>query len=100
MKLLKIVAGVSVQQHFTEYRVKFRYIPVQSPWWGGSWERLIGVMKSSIKKTPGRALISLEELSKVIKEVQAMINDKTINVGIRLTGRTATLDAIYVALRA
>jgi hypothetical protein len=29
-----------------------------------------------------------------------MINDKTINVGIRLTGRTATLDAIYVALRA
>ena len=78
LNLLKIVASRPVQQHFTQNRVKFRNIPVQSPWWGGSWERLIGVMKTTIKKTLGRALISSEELYTLIKEIQAVVNDRPL----------------------
>ena len=41
-------------------------------------ERLIGVVKMSIKKVLHLALISLSEMQTLIKEVQAVINDRPI----------------------
>ena len=42
------------------------------------YERLIGVVKMSVKKVLRRALISLPELQPLIKEVQAVVNDRPI----------------------
>ena len=55
-----------------------RHIPAKSPHWGGMYERLIGVVKMSIKEYLRRALISLSELQTLIKEVQAVVNDRPI----------------------
>ena len=42
------------------------------------YERLIGVVKMSIKKFLRCALISLSELQTLIKEVQVVVNDRPI----------------------
>ena len=77
-KLFQVIEVQTVQHHFAQKRVQMRHIPAKSPHWGGMYERLIGVVKMSIKKVLRRALISLPELQTLIKEVQAVVNDRPI----------------------
>ena len=77
-KLLKIVASDPVQQYFVGKHIKFPYIPALSPWWGGSWERLIGVMKTTIRKTLGRSMITYERMRTLVKEVQSVMNNRPL----------------------
>ena len=56
--------------------VKCIFNPPGCPWWGGFYERLVGVIKSPLKKILGKALLSVKELSTVIKEVEGIVNDR------------------------
>ena len=77
-KLFQVIEHQAVQHHLAQKRVQMRHIPAKSPHWGGMYERLIGVVKMSIKKVLRRALINLSELQTLIKEVQAVVNDRPI----------------------
>ena len=59
-------------------RIRFLYIPARSPHWGGVYERLIGLTKTSLKKILGRSLVTLQELHTLIKEIQAILNDRPL----------------------
>ena len=69
-----------VQRTFTQKRIRFLYIPARSPQWGGVYERMIGLMKSVLKKVLGRSLVMLVELSTLVKETQAVLNDRPLTV--------------------
>ncbi|XP_060559098.1 uncharacterized protein LOC132719352 [Ruditapes philippinarum] len=56
----------------------WQFIPKRAPWFGGMWERLIGVMKTAIKKVLGKASINLQTLQTIVTEVEAMMNDRPI----------------------
>ena len=77
-KLFKVIEDQKVQHHLAQKRVQVRHIPAKSPHWGGMYERLIGVVKMSIKKVLHRALINLSEMQTLIKEVQVVVNDRPI----------------------
>ena len=47
-----------------------KFIPKKAPWFGGFWERLIGLTKTAIKKTLGRAHVSLLVLQIIVVEVE------------------------------
>ena len=49
-----------------------------SPWYGGFWERLIGLMKMFLKKVLGRANISLLMLQTLVTEIEALLNDRPL----------------------
>lgn len=58
--------------------IMWKFIPKKAPWFRGYWERLIGLTKNSIKKTLGRAHISLLTLQTVIVEIEALLNDQPL----------------------
>eukprot|EP00794_Sanderia_malayensis_P001767 gene1767-biopygen1613 len=68
----------TIKNALAQKRIRFLYIPARSPHWGGVYERLIGLTKSVLKKVLGRSLISLSELYTLIKEVQAILNDRPL----------------------
>ena len=53
-------------------------IPNRAPWFGGWWERLIGLTKTALKKVLGRALIDEESLRTILIEIKATLNDRPI----------------------
>jgi len=53
----------------------WRFIPKRAPWYGGFWERLVGMVKMTLKKTLGRAFVTLNVLQTTIVEVEAVLND-------------------------
>ena len=78
--LLAHLDSPAIQNAFTYKRIRFLYIPARSPHWGGVYERMIGLMKSTLKKVLGRSLVLLAELSTLIKEIQAVLNDRPLTV--------------------
>jgi len=58
--------------------ISWQFIPKCAPWYGGFWERIIGLTKQAVKKTLGRAFISLKQLETVVTEVEAMLNDRPL----------------------
>ena len=58
--------------------VQWQFIPKRAPWYGGWWERLIGLTKMSLKKVLGRSRVSLAVLQTLVVEVEAILNDRPL----------------------
>ena len=55
-----------------------KFIPKRAPWFGGFWERLVGLTKNTLKKILGRTHITLEGLQTIIVEVEALLNERPL----------------------
>ncbi|KAJ8916963.1 hypothetical protein NQ315_008363 [Exocentrus adspersus] len=67
--LLKLI---QVQQ------IVWRFNPPSAPWWGGFWERLVGILKQLLRKVLGRASLNYEELLTVLCDCEAVINARPL----------------------
>ena len=56
----------------------WQFIPKRAPWYGGFWERLIGLTKTTLKKVLGRTFISLINLQTIVVEIEAILNDRPL----------------------
>lgn len=52
------------------------FIPKRVPWYGGFWEKLIGLTKNALQKVLGRAQVTLSELQTIIVAIEAILNDR------------------------
>ena len=68
----------TVQDKLANMGVDWQFIPKRAPWYGGWWERLIGLTKSTLKKILGRAFVNLETLQTVVTEIEAILNDRPL----------------------
>ena len=74
-KTLKDIAeSTQVSGLLQNYRIVWKFIPARASWFGGMYERLIGLTKTLLKKTLGSTLSSLSELSTLVAEVECRIN--------------------------
>ena len=58
--------------------VTWRFIPKQAPWYGGFWERLIGLTKMCLKNVLGGAHITSLMLETLVVEIKALMNDRPL----------------------
>jgi transposase InsO family protein len=76
--LKRLFGSTSVTDTFSRRGVEWRFIPKRAPWYGGFWERLIGLTKTSLKKVLGRSSVTLETLQTIVTEIEAILNDRPI----------------------
>ncbi len=67
-----------VLSHLASNRITWTFIIEKAPWWGGFWEHLIKTLKWCFKKCIGRSTLTLEELSTVLIEIEAILNARPI----------------------
>ena len=77
-ELQQLFRSKELTHHLSKQGVQWRFIPKRAPWYGGWWERLIGLTKSTLKKVLGRARISLTTLQTLVAEVEAVLNDRPL----------------------
>ena len=51
----------------------------QGPWWGGQFERLIGVMKQALYKSIGHGNLRWKELEEVLLDVETTVNNRPLS---------------------
>ena len=74
----QLTRSSAVIEKLNNFGTTWKFIPKRAPWYGGFWERLIGLTKDSIKKVLGRSLIQIELLRTIVTEVEAILNDRPL----------------------
>jgi hypothetical protein len=59
--------------------IKWQFNLSRAPWWGGQYERLIGVVKQALYKTIGNGFLSWTELEDVILDVEVALNNRPLS---------------------
>ena len=74
----KTFKAVAIRNFIRFNRIQWEFILERSPWWGGFYERLVGVMKNCLKKVVGKAKLNFEEPNTVIIEIKKCVNSRPI----------------------
>lgn len=67
-----------IARHSSASQIEWLFNPPAAPWWGGWWERLIGILKTLLKKILGKASLSYENLNTVLCGTEAIINRRSL----------------------
>ncbi|XP_042911743.1 uncharacterized protein [Parasteatoda tepidariorum] len=76
--LLKNINWNEIEDFASRKRISWKFNPPSAPWWGGFFERLIGVLKGILRKVLGRACLNEEELATVLCDAESLINSRPI----------------------
>ena len=68
-KLNSLLANMSIEWRFNLSR---------APWWGGQFERLIGLFKSSFYKSIGNGILTWSELEEVVLDIEIAMNNRPL----------------------
>jgi len=71
----QLMRSTVVQDDLRNRGTAWKFIPKRAPWYGGFWERLIGLTNMTLKKVLGRTFISLTGLQTIFTEIEAVLND-------------------------
>ena len=72
-KCLSTLSSFMGQKH-----IVWKFNLSRAPWWGGFFERLIGIMKRCLSKVIGRKLLSFSELEEVLLDVEQTMNNRPL----------------------
>ena len=70
----KTFKSVEIKRFISNIGIQWKFTLERSTWWGGFYERLVGLVKSCMKKVISRARLSFKELNTVIIEVEKVLN--------------------------
>lgn len=75
---VKNLDWTAIAEYSSVHRIKWYFNPPSAPWWGGFWERLVGVLKGLLRKTLGRACLGYEDLLTLLCECENIINARPL----------------------
>ncbi len=71
-------ASLQLLHEFGPDGPEWRFIAPRAPWWGGWWERLMGVVKSALRKSVGNRSLTRVELETSLHEVEGCVNSRPL----------------------
>ena len=78
-KWLKTLRGDDrLDNYLGQQTIKWRFNLARAPWWGGFFERMVGIMKRSLNKQIGKALLTYDELRDTLLDVENFINNRPL----------------------
>ena len=77
--LEKIKENADLFNYLNKNKIILQFNLARAPWWGGFFERLIGIMKKSLSKSVGNALLTFDEFRETLLDVECFMNDRPLN---------------------
>ena len=77
--LRKVRKDEKFYDQLNKYEIQWRFNLSRAPWWGGQFERLIGIFKSAFYKVVGGGLLTFEELSEAVLDVEICMNNRPLS---------------------
>ena len=67
-----------MQEFLVTEQVKRNFNLSRAPWWGGQFERMVGLVKQCLYKATGRATLTKKELEEVILDTEINLNKRPL----------------------
>ncbi|MEL6606114.1 MAG: reverse transcriptase domain-containing protein [Cyanobacteria bacterium J06614_10] len=68
----------SVKEYLAGHKISWRFIPPRTPSMGGFYERLVGVVKSCLRKTLFKRTVGWNDLVTILLEVEQIVNNRPL----------------------
>ena len=77
--LKKAVNSEEVNDFLATQDIKWQFNLSRAPWWGGQFERMVGIVKAALYKTIGKAVLKWDELVEVLLDVETTVNNRPLS---------------------
>ena len=77
--LYEIMKSEKLQDFLAQRDITWQFNLSRAPWWGGQFERLVGVVKQSLYKSIGKTRLKFEELEEVLLDVEHTLNNRPLS---------------------
>ena len=67
-----------VQDFLSQHNVRWQFNLSPAPWWGGQFERMVGLVKQVLYKVVGKSRLTWEELADMLQGVELTINNRPL----------------------
>jgi len=75
---LKKLDWQKITEETSVHQILWKFIPPLSPWWGGFWECIVGMVKKLLRRILGRASLEYEELQTVLFDCEQIIDSRPL----------------------
>ena len=76
--LAHLYRTTKAQDFVANQGITWNFILEKAPWWGGYYERMIQLVKRSLRKILGKAQLTYEQLLTVFIEVEGVVNSRPL----------------------
>ena len=76
--LKQVIKTKDFNEYLTKENMKWKFNLPRAPWWGGHFERLIGLTKQSLLKSLGKTSLSWNELELALLDVEVNLNNRPL----------------------
>lgn len=77
-RIRKISRSEQVNDFLAKNNITWQFNLSKAPWWGGQYERLIGLVKQSLYKVIGGSSLKWKELAEVVLDVEISLNNRPL----------------------
>lgn len=74
----KIFRDPKTIRQLSDQQIEWRFISKRAPWYGGFWERLVGITKEALSKVLGRVKSTLSSFRALVAEAETVLNDRPL----------------------
>ena len=65
--------------YLSKQQIRWQFNLSRAPWWGGQFERKIGIVKSALRKCIGNGMLKWKELEEVLLDVEVTLNNRPLS---------------------
>ena len=76
--LKSIYKDKRVQEFLQEQKIDWKFNLSRASWWGGFFERMVGVVKNTLKKSLSQAHLKFAELQEILLDVEFSLNNRPL----------------------
>jgi hypothetical protein len=77
--LRKVMKEERFHNWLAEQRIDWQFSLSRAPWWGGQFERMVGLVKQALYKSIGKACLQWKELQEVLLDIELVLNNRPLS---------------------
>jgi hypothetical protein len=77
--LKRIMNDERLHDWLAMYEIKWQFNTSRAPWWGGQFERIVGLVKQALYKASGSTLLTWDMLQDLLLDVEVALNNRPLS---------------------
>ena len=78
----KWINKINKDEHFKDYlareEIRWKFNLANAPWWGGQFERMIGLTKQMLHQSLGNAHLTISEFENITLDIEINLNNRPL----------------------
>ena len=75
----KVMNDEKLHGYLAKNKIEWKSNLSRAPWWGGQFERLVGIFKGAFYKTVGNGMLSFSKLAEIVTDMEVAINNRLLD---------------------